>query len=162
MPEPAHACIRRAPARVLELKQLLSIEQIVFLEAQRVGHLGTVDATGQPHVVPVCFAWLDGVLFTPIDEKPKTADPLALRRVRNLQANPAVCLTVDHYEEDWRHLAWLQVRGHAEIVAEPATHLASIAALRARYPHYRAMDLESRPMIRITPERVVEWRANPR
>lgn len=155
-----HAWICRAPARVLELKQLLSIEQILFLASQRIGHLGTVDATGQPHVVPICFAWLDGALFTPIDEKPKSADPLALRRVRNLQANPAVCLTVDHYEEDWRRLAWLQVRGRAELVVDTAVRLAAIAALRERYIHYRAMDLESRPMIRIIPERIVEWRAN--
>ena len=143
------------------MTHLLSATQIVFLEAQRVGHLGTVDPTGQPHVVPICFAWLDGALFTPIDEKPKSADPLSLRRVRNLQANTAVCLTVDHYEEDWRHLAWLQVRGRAELVVDPAVHRAAIAALRARYTHYRAMDLESRPMIRIIPERVVEWRADP-
>ena len=142
------------------MTQLLSDEQIAFLEAQRVGHLGTVDPTGQPHVVPICFAWLDGALFTPIDEKPKTADPLSLRRIRNLQANPAVCLTVDHYEEEWRHLAWLQVRGRAELVVDPSIHLAAIATLRARYVHYRAMDLESRPMIRIVPERVVEWRAD--
>jgi PPOX class probable F420-dependent enzyme len=126
-----------------------------------VARLATVDEAGRPHVLPVCFAEVGGVLYTPIDQKPKRGDPLSLRRVRNILAHPDVCLVVDHYEEDWTHLAWLQVRGTAALVDDPAERTQALAALRARYHQYRAMDLESRPLIRITPERVVGWAATP-
>jgi PPOX class probable F420-dependent enzyme len=137
----------------------LSPAQIALLEAQRVAHFATVDAAGRPHALPVCFAYLDGALYTPVDEKPKRGDPTALRRVRNIQAHPAVCLVVDHYEEDWTRLTWLQVRGTAALVDDSTERARALAALRVRYPQYRAMDLESRPLIRITPEYVAAWAA---
>ena len=136
-------------------------EQMAFLEAQRVARLATVDETGRPHVLPVCFAALDGALYTPIDEKPKRGDPRALRRVRNILARPWVCLVADHYEDDWTRLAWLQVRGPAALVEDPAERARAFARLRDRYPQYRAMDLESRPLIRITPDRATSWSATP-
>jgi PPOX class probable F420-dependent enzyme len=132
-------------------------EQAAFLESQPVGHLGTVDAAGRPHVVPVCFAVVAGRVYTPIDEKPKRGDQMALRRVRNLLARPTVCLTVDRYDGDWSRLAWLQVRGTATLIEEHDERRAAIAALRARYPQYHAMALEERLLIGIVPERVVEW-----
>ena len=136
-------------------------EQTAFLEAQRVARLATVDEDGRPHALPVCFSELDGALYTPIDEKPKRGDPLTLRRVRNILAHPEVCLVADHYEEDWSRLAWLQVRGTATLVSDPDERARALARLRDRYPQYRAMDLESRPLIRITPDRVVSWSATP-
>ena len=136
-------------------------EQRAFLDRQRVGRLATVDPQGRPHAVPICFAELDGVLYTPIDEKPKTGDPRELRRIRNLLANPNVCLVVDHFEEDWTRLAWLQVRGTAALVEAADERARAHAALRARYPQYRAMALEALPLIRITPTRLVGWSATP-
>jgi coenzyme F420-0:L-glutamate ligase / coenzyme F420-1:gamma-L-glutamate ligase len=137
-------------------------EQVAFLEAQRVAHLATVDEDGRPHALPVCFAALGGALYTPIDEKPKRGDPLTLRRVRNILAHPQVCLVADRYEEDWSHLAWLQVRGTAALVNDEGERARALARLRDRYPQYRAMDLESRPLIRITPDRIVSWSADGR
>lgn len=126
--------------------------------AERVGHLATVDGHGQPHVVPVCFAVVAGRLYTPVDEKPKRGTDL--RRVRNLRANPRVCLTVDRYDEDWSRLAWVQVRGRAELVEDAEERARAIGALRGKYPQYRSMRLEERPLIRIQPERVVRWAAD--
>jgi PPOX class probable F420-dependent enzyme len=137
-------------------------EQVAFLEAQRVARLATVDEDGRPHALPVCFAALGGALYTPIDEKPKRGDPLTLRRVRNILAHPQVCLVADRYEEDWSHLAWLQVRGTAALVDDEGERARALARLRDRYPQYRAMDLESRPLIRITPDRIVSWSADGR
>ena len=137
-------------------------EQAALLERQRSGRLATVDSHGQPHAVPVCYALVDGVLYTPIDEKPKTGDPRELRRIRNILANPKVCLVVDHYEdEDWSRLAWLQVRGEASLVEDDAERGRALTALRARYRQYRAMDLESLPLLKITPTRLVGWRWTP-
>jgi PPOX class probable F420-dependent enzyme len=134
--------------------------QAAFLDQHREGRLATVDAAGRPHNVPICFALLDGVFYTPIDEKPKRGDPLELRRVRNILARPDVCLVVDHFEEDWSRLAWIQVRGTAALVTDYQERTRAFAALRARYPQYHAMDLESRPLIRITPRELVSWAAS--
>lgn len=136
-------------------------EQIAFLERQRVARLATVDEQGRPHVLPVCFVVVDGALYTPIDEKPKRGDPLTLRRVRNILTHPEVCLVADDYAEDWTRLAWLQVRGSAALAVDPEERGRALAALRARYPQYRSMDLESRPLIRITATHVVGWAATP-
>lgn len=134
-------------------------EQLTFLDGQRVARLATVDEAGRPHVVPVCCAHHAGALYIAVDEKPKRGDPAALRRVRNVLARPDVCVVADHYEEDWTRLRWLQVRGHAVLVVDAAERAGALAALRAKYPQYRAMALETRPLIRVTPERVVEWTA---
>ena len=134
-----------------------------FVQRARVAHLATADAEGRPHVVPICFAWLNQAAYTAIDEKPKRVDPKqdpgALRRVRNILAHPRVCLLVDRYNEDWTRLAWLQVRGDAALVTDGAERANAHTALRDRYPPYRGMDLESAPLIRITPTRVVGWQA---
>lgn len=138
----------------------LDDDQLAFLLRQRVAHLATVDEVGSPHVVPICFAWVDGALYSPIDEKPKRAAPATLRRVRNLLAHPQVCVVADEYDEDWSRLAWLQLRGTASLAADAGERTRALAALRDRYPQYRAMDLESRPLIRITPTRVITWSAS--
>jgi PPOX class probable F420-dependent enzyme len=136
----------------------LTPEQAAFLDRQRSGRLATVDPRGQPHAVPICYAVLDGVVYTPIDEKPKTGDPRELRRIRNILANPKVCLVVDHYEdEEWSRLRWLQVRGEASLVEDESERERALAALRARYRQYRAMALESLPLLKITPTRLVGW-----
>jgi PPOX class probable F420-dependent enzyme len=140
---------------------MITEEQAHFLDEQRVGRLATVDERGRPHAVPVCYAVLDGLIYTPIDEKPKRDAARPLRRVRNIAAHPDVCLVVDVYDEDWARLAWLQVRGRAALVEDGAERERAIAALRRRYPQYEAMRLEERPLIRITPERAVEWRWGP-
>ncbi len=137
----------------------LTAEQVRFLDGQRLAHLATVDEAGKPHIVPICYALMDGALYTPIDEKPKRGDPTTLRRVRNIQANPEVCILVDTYDEDWTRLAWVQIRGRAALVTDAMDRSRGLAALRDRYPQYRAMDLESRPLIRVTPARVVQWKS---
>jgi PPOX class probable F420-dependent enzyme len=136
---------------------MLTPDQITFLERQRVARLATVDDRGRPHALPVCYALAGSMLYTPIDEKPKRGGEL--RRIRNIRADPHVCLVVDHYDEDWSQLAWLQVRGVASLVDDDIERERALVALRARYPQYLRMDLESRPLIRITPERVVGWAA---
>ena len=126
-------------------------QDLAFLRDRRVGHLATASASGEPSVVPVCYALVDlrgePCLAIAIDEKPK-GDPRKLRRVRNIADQPAVSLVVDDYSEDWRRLAWVHVRGSAEVL-EPTDgdHGVAIAALRDKYPQYAQMQLETRPAI---------------
>ncbi len=130
-----------------------------FIEAQRVARLATVDAANRPHVVPICFA-LDGdTLYSAIDEKPKSGDPMRLRRVRNIEANPHVQVLFDVYDDaDWTRLRYVQLRGVARVVRDTEEHARAVDALRDRYPQYLRMSLEARPVIAIDVRRVVGWR----
>lgn len=125
----------------------------------RLGHLGTADARGRPLVVPFCFAF-DGVaLYSAVDAKPKRAAPERLTRIRNIEANPQVCVVIDHYEERWEHLRHAIIHGRAEIVREGADYRRGVEMLTAKYPQYRARPLPSEQgvMIKVTPERVTHW-----
>lgn len=132
-----------------------------FLDAARVGRLATIGPDGTPLLVPICFALVgDGtpVIVSVLDEKPKHVPDAELARVRNIRRDARVRLLVDHYEEDWSRLAFVQVTGVAAIV-EPgsAGHEAAIAALRAKYPQYRSMAIERRPVIAIEQLRTRSW-----
>ncbi|TME16496.1 MAG: TIGR03668 family PPOX class F420-dependent oxidoreductase, partial [Chloroflexi bacterium] len=69
-----------------------------LVAAARIARLATVDPSGRPHLVPVCFALADEVIYSAVDQKPKATT--RLRRLENIRSNPAVELLVDHYEED--------------------------------------------------------------
>jgi PPOX class probable F420-dependent enzyme len=119
--------------------------------------MATADAEGRPFVVPICFAWVDGRLYTPIDEKPKSGRPL--RRLRNIEANPRVAIVFDRYDDDWQRLAWVLVRGTAALVTDEREKGKAVTALRRRYNQYRSMALEQLPIIRVIPEHVASWGA---
>ncbi|HUN42958.1 MAG TPA: TIGR03668 family PPOX class F420-dependent oxidoreductase [Acetobacteraceae bacterium] len=135
---------------------MLSEAQRRFLDFGRVAHLATADSAGAPHVVPVCYA-VDGVsLYITIDEKPKRQDA-PLKRIRNIVANPAVAVSVDRWDEDWTQLAWIMLRGRAEILAAGEEHDRAQELLRDRYAQYRAMALAPLPVIALRIERVTSW-----
>ena len=139
----------------------LSEARAHWLASAPIGHLATADASGAPHVIPVCYAFDGRALFSVLDQKPKSAQLIRLRRVRNIQANPQVSLVVDHYEEDWSRLGYILVVGSAELLLEGQEHDGAVQLLRRKYSQYRAMDLEANPVIKITPQRVVCWGAIP-
>jgi PPOX class probable F420-dependent enzyme len=131
---------------------------LAFATGARVARLATVGAGGSPHVVPVCFAISGGAVYIALDEKPKRLPPERLQRVRNLLANPRVQLLVDHYDEDWSRLGWVQISGAASLLRSGASeHSDALKLLRAKYSQYEKMELESRPVIRIAIERVTSW-----
>ena len=137
----------------------LGAEEREFLADARRATLATTASNGRPRLVPVCFVVVDGLLWSPLDEKPKAVeDPRRLARIRDIARDPRVTLLVDRWSEDWSQLAWLRVDGHAELVDSDPT---VVAALRAKYPQYAAHDLESRPMIRIQAEATHGWTALP-
>src|SRR5712691_6011718 len=84
------------------------------LKTASVARLATVGPDGRPHIVPITFASADGVLFFAVDQKPKRTRNL--QRLRNIAANPAVSVLVDHYDDDWFSLWWVRVDGTARIV----------------------------------------------
>ncbi|MCI0396644.1 MAG: TIGR03668 family PPOX class F420-dependent oxidoreductase [Chloroflexi bacterium] len=121
--------------------------------------LATVDEHGRPHIIPIVYAFDGARLFTPIDNKPKRASPHQLKRVRNIQTNPHVAVIIDHYDEDWRKLAWVQLRGQATLIESGPDYVTGIALLEARYPQYATMSLAGRPLIVIKVDHTTSWRA---
>jgi PPOX class probable F420-dependent enzyme len=134
---------------------------VAFLDAHRVGHLATVSAGGDPHVVPLCYARVGNRLYFVADDKPKRRGPRGLKRLANLAENPRAALVVDDYDEDWHRLAFLLIHLGATVVTNRREYRSALAALRARYPQYRAMPLgiETHPMVRLVPRRYHLWRA---
>jgi len=58
-----------------------------FLASQRTARLATTGPDGTPHVVPLWYVWVDGVLYVNTTR--------GNRSVRNLQSNPRAAATVD-------------------------------------------------------------------
>jgi PPOX class probable F420-dependent enzyme len=127
-----------------------------LLRDARVGHLGLLDDTGRPRVLPVTYAIHEQAVWTAVDNKPK-ASGRELARVRWLRERPSAALTVDHYEDDWSQLRWVQLIGTVSILDGPPAGPA-LEALTRRYPQYRD-DPPPGPLLRLLAERTLCWRA---
>ena len=137
----------------------LSEAEAAFVQQQRVARLATVDADGNPHVIPVCYAFDGTRFYTPLDEKPKRVESYQLQRVRNIMAHPTVALVIDRYDDDWSHLGYVLIRGKAELIPpeQADIHAQALVLLRERYMQYRSMALEKYAIIALTPEQVTSW-----
>lgn len=127
-----------------------------LLDELRVARLATVAADGRPHLVPVCYAFVDGTVVVPIDEKPKRST--RLERMLNIERDPRVTLLFDRYHEDWTRLAWVRVDGTARVLARGDQFARALDALRARYKQYAEMALEERPLIVVEMDGARSWR----
>jgi PPOX class probable F420-dependent enzyme len=73
-------------------------------------------------------------VYSAVDAKPKST--LELQRLRNVVAQPAASLVVDHYEEDWTQLWWIRLDGAARVLESGAERDAALETLAAKYPQY--------------------------
>jgi PPOX class probable F420-dependent enzyme len=154
---------------LLIFSMLLDIDDSTraFIEGHRVARLATADGDGRPSVVPICYVFDGGGIYSPLDEKPKRVASSRLKRVRNIEANPHVSLIVDDYSEDWGELQWVLITGLAEMLLPPGDrggeagreHTKAVALLRAKYPQYHSMAIDERMIIKITPTRIRRWGA---
>ncbi|HEX3863149.1 MAG TPA: TIGR03668 family PPOX class F420-dependent oxidoreductase [Stellaceae bacterium] len=138
------------------MRGMVSDRQRDFLSQSRVGHLATADAGGAPHLIPACYAVDAETLYITIDEKPKRRD-VPLKRLRNIIENPQAAFVVDRWDEDWTRLAWVMLRGRAEILHGGEEHDCAQALLTARYPQYRTMRLAELPVIALRIARATSW-----
>lgn len=122
----------------------------------RVARLGTVGPGGRPHLVPVCYAPVDGTIAISVDEKPKRGTALA--RLRNIAADGRVSLLFDRYEDDWHRLAWVRVDGDATILDHGSLGTPALSALRERYSQYARMKLEALPLVVVRATNITSWR----
>lgn len=128
--------------------------------AAPVAMLATAGADAVPHLVPVVFALPDGrtdVLYTAVDAKPKSTRNL--RRLRNIEQNPAVSLLVDHYDDDWSNLWWVRADGVAAIHHGGVEMATGYALLRRKYPQYQRVELDG-PVVTVEIRRWSSWVGN--
>ncbi|HXJ78719.1 MAG TPA: TIGR03668 family PPOX class F420-dependent oxidoreductase [Candidatus Methylomirabilis sp.] len=130
-----------------------------FIADARVGRLATADASGQPHVVPICYAFDGESLYSAIDAKPKTSGPRGLKRIRNISANPKVSVVIDRYDEDWMRLRYVIIQGQARILTDGGDFTRGVDLLLAKYPQYRTMGLDRATglMIKVEAAQVTAW-----
>ncbi|MGV9673070.1 TIGR03668 family PPOX class F420-dependent oxidoreductase [Gordonia sp. NPDC003504] len=120
----------------------------------RIGRLATVTSTGAAHVVPFVFALSDETIYSCIDHKPKRTN--RLRRLTNIEANPAVSILVDHYSDTWDELWWVRVDGIASVIdAQDPQGVHGIDVLAEKYRHYR----DRRPTGPVVAVRDLSWHA---
>ena len=120
--------------------------------------LATADEHGTPFLVPVCYAFDGTQFYIALDEKPKRVAHIQLRRVRNIEARHEASLLIDQYDDDWSQLGYILFHCKAEVIApEHDQHGLALLLLRERYVQYRAMALESYPMIMLTPDTITAW-----
>jgi PPOX class probable F420-dependent enzyme len=126
-----------------------------LLATERVARLAYVDDGDHPRVLPVTFAVAGGAVWSAIDEKPKRSPEPA--RLRYLERRPEAALLVDVYYDDWTRLAWVQLLGRMDVVPVGGSPEA-MEALAAKYEPY-AERTPPGPLLRLTVERALHWRA---
>jgi pyridoxamine 5'-phosphate oxidase family protein len=111
--------------------------EIAYMAGQRLGRLATVDAKGQPHVVPVTFRYnaeLDTIDIGGHDFAKR-------KKFRDVKQTGVAAFVVDDVRPPWRP-RFLEVRGRAETLPEGGRDI---------------MDQFDPEIIRIRPERVISW-----
>lgn len=128
-----------------------------FVQHHRVARLSTASADGAPHVIPVCFVLVGDDFYVTIDAKPKRQPGRELKRERNIRENPRAAVIVDRYDDDWTRLAWVMLRGPAEVLTGGREPREAQRLLRERYPQYEAMALDGLPVLVVRVQQVTSW-----
>lgn len=144
-------------SRTQSRRCLIDAEEITRrLTEARSATLGTVDRAGRPHLVPIVFAYRDGRLYTAVDRKPKSTS--RLKRLRNIEANPAVSVLLDSYDDDWTRLWWIRIDGEARVIDSGPAFREGIALLTRKYRPYVAQPPPG-PVIEVRVETIRAWSA---
>ncbi len=143
-----------AEARIILGVRLPEGEVRARFAAVPVVRLGTADGQGRPHVVVVTFAVDGDVVYTAVDQKPKSGRPL--KRLRNVGENPVVTMLADHYSDDWETLWWVRADGRAAILTGQREMAAPLRLLTDRYWQYQQAP-PTGPVLAVTVERWSGW-----
>ena len=122
-----------------------------LIEWERVARVATAGPGGMPHVVPICHVVADGLIYFASGEG---------RKVKNLEANPRVALTVDLYSDAWAQIRGVMVQGRATLIRRGPRFRKIRRQLYAKYPQYpgRApLDESDSVIVEMTPTRVFSW-----
>jgi len=139
-----------------ELMAMSEDEVLAFLSEKRRAQVGTINADGTPHLVPMSYVLIDGLLTI-------WTDPRS-RKVVNLRRDPRMtCLVEDG--ATFPEMRAVQLSGQAEMTADADGSLRVGLALFERAAGYLDDDLRAtvaalvseRVGIAVHPERVVSW-----
>jgi PPOX class probable F420-dependent enzyme len=129
-----------------------------FLSEPRIARMATANREGQPHVVPVWYAWDGNTLWISA-----YADT---RKVKDLQENPLISVAIDEVSQDGKMQAVI-LEGKAVLLHEPAELLKR--QFTWIYSRYVGADHVSGPtyqdwindplnaLIKLTPARISAW-----
>lgn len=131
-----------------------------FIRSHRLAHLATCDEKNNPHVIPIVYVFDGEFIFSPIDKKTKKLSPGQLRRIKNIEENSAVSIVIDDYCENWEKLAWVQIRGKAEILKSGSEYQRAVRLLNDKYSQYKKMLLDDCLIILVKIEKCLSWIAN--
>ena len=96
----------------------------------RAARVGTLDARGRIHLVPIVFAIDGDRLYSSTDEKPRA------KRLRNLQRDPHVSVVIDEYDEDWSRVWWVRLAGTGRALEQGAEYERARRLLCEKYPQF--------------------------
>jgi len=111
--------------------------EIAYMGTQRLGRLATVNAAGEPHVVPVGFRYNPATDTIDIGGHGIGSS----KKYRDAGARPMVAFVVDDVPPPWQPRG-IEIRGRAEALATGGK------AIRPGFDD---------ELIRITPTRVIGW-----
>jgi len=137
------------------VSQALKKEEERYLLSRDRGFLATVNDDGTPTLVPVCFAYDGGTIYTGVDAKPKSP---RLARIKNVKRRAQVAFIVDTYSKDWRRLSYLLVHGRAKLITERSERRRATKLLVEKYPQYRWLGNEINEILKIGIKRTKFWR----
>ncbi|MFQ5897189.1 MAG: pyridoxamine 5'-phosphate oxidase family protein [Candidatus Methylomirabilia bacterium] len=123
-----------------------------LIQWERVCRVGTADADGTPHVVPVCHVLADGRIYFGSGSDAK--------KVLNLRGNPRVALVFDLYSDAWGNLKGVMVQGMATFIEKGPRFRRLRALLYAKYPQYSAeaaLEEADSVIVEVTPTRAFSW-----
>ena len=131
-------------------------EVAAFLEGERRAHVGTINADGTPHVVPLSYVVLDGLVTF-------WTDP-GSRKVVNLRRDPRLTCLVEAGEHFAQFRA-VQLNGRAELGEDATTSERVGRALFERASGHLTEELRAtvaalvheRVAVTVHPERIVTW-----
>ncbi|MBI4591609.1 MAG: pyridoxamine 5'-phosphate oxidase family protein [Candidatus Rokubacteria bacterium] len=123
-----------------------------LIQWERVCRVATVGASGWSHSVPVCHVLEGGRIYFASGDDAK--------KIRNLQANPRVTVTVDCYSDAWEHLKGVMVQGRAKLIDRGPRFRKVRALFYKKYPQYpseAALDEKDSVIVEVTPTHVFSW-----
>ena len=115
--------------------------EIDYLTSQGLARLATVGPDGQPHVVPVTFAFNADADTIDIGG----TDFGATKKWRDARQNPRVTFLLDDVRPDPRRARAIEVRGRAEALASGG------GTINPRFPNF------AEEFLRIRPTRILSW-----
>ena len=139
-----------------ELMAMSDEEVAGFLSEKRRAHVGTINADGTPHLVPMSYVLIDGLLTI-------WTDPRS-RKIVNLRRDPRItCLVEDG--ATFPEMRAVQMSGHGELTSDTDGSLRVGLALFERAAGYLDDDVRAtvaalvpeRVGVTVHPERVVSW-----